>query len=453
MKSKTNYICQVCEYIQPKWTGKCGQCESWNSFTEKKMLGNKIEENSIVRKNSSKLISEIQSLSTHKFSSGIDEFDRVLGGGIVTGSVILIGGDPGVGKSTLLLELCDRVEKCHSDKKILYVSGEESEQQIFRRFKRLGLSGLNLRVLHEASWEEIKNNLDELKSDILILDSIQTTFSENVSAMPGMVSQIREVTFEVMNYSKKNNMTSFIVGHITKEGAIAGPKILEHMVDTVIYFEGDRTGLYRMLRVIKNRFGSVNEIGMFEMKEDGLKEIHHLTQCFLENPLKDSFGRSISCILNGSRPMFVELQALVTDAKNGPGRRIAQGLDTSRLTMLIAILEKYIPSSLSFNDIHFNVAGGFQLSGADADLGVLAALLSSLHSKLIPESTVFLGEVGLTGEVRPVIKIDQRLNEINNLKYKKVVVSKKIASKFKSHFNFDLIGIDRCSELKDLIGI
>jgi DNA repair protein RadA/Sms len=361
----------------------------------------------------------------------------------------LIGGNPGIGKSTLLLEVCGRLAKLNY--KLLYVSGEESSGQIASRCKRLGITSDNLLILHQNNLEEIKKEINSSKPTFLVIDSIQTTHSDLIQSPPGTMSQIREVTYEIMNLSKAKNITTFIIGHVTKEGSIAGPKLLEHMVDTVIYFEGDQLGHYRMLRVNKNRFGNTNEVGIFEMSEEGLKEITNPSKFFLEDHLENSFGKSLTCIYEGSRPLLLEIQALTVDGGLGNARRTTQGLDGNRLAMLVAIVEKYFGIVLVDKDIYVNVVGGIKLQGREADLAIIASILSSLKRRPIEEETIFIGEVGLTGEVRSVPFVESRIRELQQLGYKKVITSFSSAEKLKAKYKIAVIGIKKASELEGVV--
>lgn len=450
-KKKTIFICQNCNYESPKWLGKCPECSEWNTLEESAPVS--VSKGGVSRRSSSntkspKTISEITEQIIERTATGINEFDRVVGGGLVPGSLSLIGGQPGIGKSTLLLEVMSRLAKNCKDKKILYVSGEESESQIAGRAKRLGVNSGNLLILNETSWQNILEHIQKEKPSFVVIDSIQTTVSQEIQSAPGTVSQIREVTYELMNHVKTKGITCFIVGHITKDGNIAGPKILEHMVDTVIYFEGDQFGQYRILRAIKNRFGNTNEVGIFEMEEVGLKEVPNPSQYFLDDQLEDSFGRSLTCILEGTRPLFIEIQALVVENKFGNGRRTTQGVDQNRLSMMVAIIEKYFAIPLSYNDIYLNVVGGFKLTSRESDLSIIASLLSSYKGKSIDTGEIYLGEVGLTGEVRSVPMIESRLREIEQLNYKVVYSSQKVAEKYKSKFKkLKIIGLRRANDL------
>lgn len=451
-KNSTVFICQHCSYQAPKWLGRCPECQEWNSFLEETAAPTlKGGVNKSREGESPKRLHEIALENVSRVKTPFAEFDRVLGGGLVPGSLVLIGGEPGIGKSTLLTKVLGGLAKGHPSKNVLYVSGEESPSQIGGRMRRLELSAENLYIYHETNWQAILEQIKILKPTFLVLDSIQTTVSGELNSPPGTVSQIREVTYELMNHAKAQNITCFVIGHITKEGAIAGPKILEHMVDTVIYFEGDQFGHYRLLRAIKNRFGNTNEVGIFEMTDHGLREVPNPSQYFLAEHKEESFGRSLTCLVEGSRSLFVEIQALVVENKYGTGRRTTQGLDPNRLAMLVAIIEKYLGLPLGFNDIYLNIVGGMKLEGRDSDLSVIASLLSSYKSKPLDSKTVFIGEVGLTGEVRSVPQMEMRLKEMAQLSYKKVVTSEKAAREFKGKFNMEILGLSQISDLTKLV--
>jgi len=451
-KDKIKFTCTNCGHETAKWLGKCPECNEWNSFEEEVVNKQSVQRSvqnrrSNIEKDSPKKISEIEQSSFVRYHTTINEFDRVLGNGITKSSITLLGGEPGIGKSTLLMEVCLKLSLNYKDKKILYVSGEESNSQIAERSRRLGINEGNFYILNETCWQDILEHIKKLKPSFLVVDSIQTTISSEIQSAAGTVSQVREVTYELMNYAKATDLTCFVVGHVTKEGSIAGPKILEHMVDTVIYFEGDQFGQYRMLRVIKNRFGNTNEVGIFEMQENGLKEVKNPSQYFLESSLKDAYGRAITCVLEGNRPIFVEIQALVVENKYGNGRRTTQGLDNNRLSLLVAVIDKYFEIPLSFNDIYVNVVGGLKLSTRESDLAILGALLSSYKAKKIKDEIILIGEVGLTGEVRSVPMIESRIKELVQLNYKKVILSKKSARGLKDKFKIELIGIEKATEL------
>ena len=453
-KFKTKFVCQECGHQTPKWLGKCPDCHSWNSFVEEVNGKSQSLLNEISVGNSKKLakkICEIETQEYARYQTGISEFDRVMGGGISKSSLTLLGGEPGIGKSTLLMEICGKISNVYMDQKILYVSGEESEGQVASRSQRLEINNSNFYILHETNWQNIIEVIKEIKPRFFILDSIQTTVSSEIQIAAGTVSQIREVTYELMNFSKAHDITCFVIGHVTKEGNIAGPKILEHMVDTVIYFEGDQLGQYRMLRVMKNRFGNTNEVGIFEMNDKGLQEIGNPSQYFIDSFIQDTFGRSLSCILEGTRPIFVEIQALVVENKFGSGKRVTQGLDNNRLSLLVAVIDKYFDTPISFNDIYINVVGGIKLHSRESDLSIITSLLSSFYGSPIQNNTVFIGEVGLTGEVRRVPLMENRLRELEQLNYKKVVTSKKVADEFNDKYELEIIGIEKAVELKSLL--
>ncbi len=455
-KVKSVFTCQECGYQTAKWLGKCPDCNQWNSFSEEEVtkaskLAQKVSTVLGGKVSKPKNISEIENDKVQRYTTGIKEFDRVMGGGVTYGSLTLIGGEPGIGKSTILMEVCGKLLTNYSNEKILYVSGEESESQVADRSKRLGVDSPHLYIYNETNWQKVLEQVKELKPKFLVLDSIQTTYSSEVDSAVGTLSQIREVTYEVMNYAKAYGLTVFLIGHVTKEGQIAGPKILEHMVDTVIYFEGDQLGQYRMLRVMKNRFGNTNEVGIFEMQEKGLVEVSNPSQYFLEQSLPGSYGRSITCILEGSRALFIEMQALVVENKFAVGRRTTQGLDTNRVALLVAVIDKYFGIPLSYNDIYVNVVGGMKLSTRESDLSVMASLLSSYFMKPLPSDTVFLGEVGLTGEVRSVPMMELRLREIAQMNYKRVITAKRVAKDYEGKFKIEIIGVTKARDLKDLL--
>ena len=443
------FSCLECGYQTTQWLGKCPDCGQWNTLMEETKLTGKAapaarsDGGEVPRK-----ISEIELIKHDRVNSGIAEFDRVMGGGVVPGSLVLIGGEPGIGKSTLLTSV---MGKFAEKDKVLYVSGEESVAQIAGRAKRLGVANDNMLLFNETNWLHIKDQIKKTKPKFVVLDSIQTTTSPEIQSPPGSVSQIREVTYELMNHVKANGLTCFVIGHITKEGTIAGPKILEHMVDTVVYFEGDQFGHYRMLRSMKNRFGNANEVGIFEMRESGLEEVKNPSQYFLDDHLDQTFGRSLSCIVEGSRTLFVEIQALVVENKFGNGRRTTQGLDNNRLAMLVAVIDKYLEIPISYNDIYVNVIGGMKLQTRETDLSIIASLLSSYKGKVIDSGLVFLGEVGLTGEVRSVPMIEMRLKEMAQLNYKKVVTSEQTAKKYNGKVPVQLVGIRSVNQLQQFL--
>lgn len=451
-KKHTTFICQKCSFQTSKWMGKCPECGEWNSFEEEVTIDqkdlNRAHKRSALSTEIPKLIKDIEIEKEPRVKSGINEFDRVVGGGVVPGSLILIGGEPGIGKSTLLTKIMGMLSLKNKDSNVLYVSGEESVSQVADRAKRLGVNASSFYIYNETNWQKVLEQINKLEPRFLVVDSIQTTTSSEIDSAPGTVSQIREVTYELMNKVKSKGITCFVIGHITKEGSIAGPKILEHMVDTVIYFEGDQFGQYRILRAMKNRFGNTNEVGIFEMKENGLQEVLNPSQFFLDEELEGTFGRTLTCILEGSRSLFVEVQALVVENKFGNGRRTTQGIDSNRVAMMVAVIEKYFGIPLGFNDIYLNVVGGIKLQNRESDLSIIASLLSSYRSKPIDSSTVFVGEVGLTGEVRSVPMMDTRIKEMAQLNYKRVVTSEKTARELKNKFKIEIVGIRQAKELE-----
>ncbi|MDH4466719.1 MAG: DNA repair protein RadA [Bacteriovoracaceae bacterium] len=429
-KTKTQFECQECGYKSAKWLGKCPECGQWNSFVEE--IVNKTKSNLAagnlpgVMGHAPKgpiLMCEVSLTESDKIKTGISELDRVLGNGLTLCSVVLVGGEPGIGKSTLLLELCGNLGLLFSEEKVLYVSGEESESQVSGRAHRLGIKSKNIYLQHETRWEQIVESLRKIKPKFLVLDSIQTTVSENLSSAGGTVSQIREVTYELVNLAKAQGITTFVIGHVTKEGNIAGPKVLEHMVDTVLYFEGDQNHFYRIVRAVKNRFGNCDEVGLFEMGSRGLIPVENPSLYFLDKGFEGSFGRSVTCIMEGSRPLFLEIQALVVENRMGNGRRTTQGIDQNRLSMLVAIIEKYFDIQLSFFDIFVNLVGGMKVTSRDADLSIIASILSSYFKHGLSEKWVFIGEVGLTGEIRPVPQQEQRIKELEKFGHEKVFLS------------------------------
>ncbi|MBP5297451.1 MAG: DNA repair protein RadA [Bacteriovoracaceae bacterium] len=450
------YTCQQCSYQSAQWRGRCPECGAWNSFQEEKQLSKKeqalwksAQQNLAAEE--AQAITKIGAEDYTRILAGVSEFDRVMGGGVIPGSLTLIGGGPGVGKSTLLGMILGAYVK-NTAQKILYVSGEESLGQVAARTKRLGISHDNFYLLHATSWQKIEHELQRIKPSFVALDSIQTLYDEEVASLPGTISQIRAVAFQVMDYAKSHQVACFVIGHINKEGSLAGPKILEHMVDTVIYFEGDQKGGYRLLRSMKNRFGDTNEVGIFEMTDHGLAEIANPAQYFLDEFGEQAYGRSLACIMEGTRPIFLEVQALVVENKYGNGRRTTQGLDPNRLAMMVAVIEKYLGIPLGFNDIYLNVVGGMRLQERDSDLSVIASLLSSYFSVAWNHETIFLGEVGLTGEVRPVPLMGHRLKEMAQLNYKRAITSAKAANEWRGKFkNLEVIGIKNAAELKSLL--
>lgn len=449
-KHKIVYSCQECAYETPKWIGKCPECKQWNSFIEEASTKSS-SSNKIAQKDKLKTLIDIRDEHRQRIHTGIDEFDRVVGGGITVGSLCLVGGEPGVGKSTLLLEVCQKLSLRYKSEKVIYVSAEESGGQIAGRARRLGIKSKNILLMNDNNVQNILKVAKKEKPIFLVLDSIQTLYSSEVQSVAGSLSQVREVTFDVMNFCKEYNITCLIIGHVTKDGQIAGPKLLEHMVDTVVYFEGDDLNNYRILRAIKNRFGNTNELGIFEMSETGLQEVENPSHCFIETTDNKSFGKSVSCILEGSRPLFVEVQSLVVENKFGSGRRTTQGIDSSRLSLLIAVIDKYFEVPLSINDIYANVVGGLKLTTRETDLSVIAALLSSFHEQPLPNDVIFIGEVGLTGEVRSVPKTESRLKEVEKMNFRQVITSTKAANEYRDKYSIEIFGINQAVEIRPLL--
>ncbi len=420
-KTKSAFFCRSCGFESPKWIGKCPGCDNWNTLSEeiKPSVSNHAWKKSSRKIVEAKKINEIPDLQQQKFVLPDSELNLVLGGGLVSGAVVLLGGEPGIGKSTLLLQLALRTPG-----NILYVSGEESESQIKLRAERLGASASNCAILTETLLENILNLVDEFTPDILIIDSIQTIYSDALDATPGSVSQIRDCTGKLLQYAKENNVPVFLVGHITKDGAIAGPKLLEHMVDTVLQFEGDRHHAYRILRTLKNRFGSTPELGLYEMQGTGLIPVKNPSEIWLAQRDEPLSGIAIAGVLEGMRPLLLEVQALVSSAVYGMPQRSATGFDLRRLNMLLAVLEKRCGFRLGQSDVFINLAGGLRLEDPALDLALMASIMSSYHAEPLPQRCVFSGEVGLSGEVRAVQRIEQRISEAEKLGFTDIVLSK-----------------------------
>ncbi|MBI1820834.1 MAG: DNA repair protein RadA [Nitrospirae bacterium] len=418
-KLKSSFHCQQCGYLSLKWLGRCPECGAWNSLVEELETADSRWKSEGGPKNEPRRFIEIEQVEEDRLPIGIEEFDRVLGGGVVRGSVTLIGGDPGIGKSTLLLSASGKMA-CFQ--KVLYVSGEESLAQIKMRGGRLGIRSENLYLLSETSLEEIFRAVKNISPGTIILDSVQTLFSSGLQSSPGSVSQVKEVASQMMIFSKKTGVSSFLVGHVTKEGAIAGPRVLEHIVDTVLYFEGEKGHPYRILRGVKNRFGSTQEIGVFEMNEEGLAEVRNPSELFLAGRPEEATGSVVVSSLEGSRPILVELQALVTSGYLGIPRRVANGVDPNRLALLLAILEKRGGLQFQDQDIFINVVGGIHIQEPAIDLGIVAAVASSFKERAVDSRTLILGEVGLAGEVRAINDVQTRLNEAAKLGFKKAII-------------------------------
>lgn len=443
-KNKTVFVCSSCGYESPKWLGKCPACNEWNTFYEEKVVSS--SKGSVGKsKEIAKPIelNKIEGKTDLKISTGFNELDRVLGGGLVNGSLILLGGEPGIGKSTLILQICDKIK---TDGKILYISGEESGEQIKLRADRLGVKKDNLLFLSETNIENIESNILSITPKLVIIDSIQTMFSEEITSAPGSVSQVREITARIMRTCKENSITTILIGHVTKDGNIAGPRVLEHMVDTVLYLEGERYFSYRMLRGVKNRFGSTNEIGMFEMQNEGLVEITDPSKVLISDSAENPAGSVIIATIEGTRPLLVEFQALTTPTVYGLPRRTANGIDYNRLAVLIAVLEKKVGINLGNQDVYLNVVSGLKINEPAIDLGIIAATVSSFKNIPIDKKTVVLGEVGLTGEIRSVNLIEKRIKEAEKLGFKKCIIPESNKKLLKESYKLDIIGVSNVNE-------
>lgn len=443
-KSKQVYFCQECGYESAKWMGQCPGCKSWNTFVEEKVsAGNKSSKRKSVFSMPSNL-SEISVTEDNRISTGIGELDRVLGGGIVVGSLSLVGGDPGIGKSTLLLQVCRNL--VNSGHKVLYISGEESLRQIKMRAERLGAFQAELMLLCETELECMEEAIGRTKPEVVVIDSIQTMCTSEISSAPGSVSQVREVTASLMQIAKQQSIAVFIVGHVTKEGVVAGPRTLEHMVDTVLYFEGERSSLYRILRGVKNRFGSTNEIGVFEMHQEGLVEVENPSQVMLSGRPLDASGSVVVCSMEGTRPVLIEIQALVTDTNFNMPRRTSVGIDYNRVNLLMAVLEKRVGMRLASCDAYVNLAGGMRLGEPAIDLGIVLALSSSYRNRPIDAKTIIFGEVGLTGEVRGISMAEQRIREAEKMGFTTCILPKSNIEGIRMNTSMQLIGVSNVSE-------
>ena len=442
--TKTLFYCKECGNESSKWLGQCPVCHEWNTFVEAEVTksSQKVEKALMERKPSH--LSEIQMEEEKRISTHMEEMDRVLGGGIVRGSLVLVGGDPGIGKSTLLLQTCHRL--CADDLSLLYISGEESLQQIRMRADRIGEFNDHLALLAETNLEIIDGVIRKEKPDIVIIDSIQTMYSDSVDSAPGSVSQVRESTATLMKLAKGLGVTVFVVGHVTKEGTVAGPRVLEHMVDTVLYFEGDRHASYRILRAVKNRFGSTDEIGVFEMQQDGLREVLNPSEYMLEGKPEEASGSVVACSVEGTRPILVEVQALVCRSNFGMPRRTASGCDYNRVNLLMAVLEKRLGFHLSEYDAYVNIAGGMKMNEPAIDLGIALAIVSSMKDQVISDRVICFGEIGLSGEVRSVQMAEQRVNEAKKLGFERVILPASNLKALKNTKGIDLVGVSNIAE-------
>lgn len=453
MKEKTVFYCTECGNETGKWFGQCPACGQWNTLVEAPSAGQTKSKSGAAKaggaalKNRPKRITELDGETEIRFSTGMGELDRVLGGGAVIGSLVLVGGAPGIGKSTLLLQICGNLR----DQKVLYVTGEESARQLKLRAQRLGVSQGELYVLAETNLDHILKSIDELNPDVVIIDSIQTMLNGDLTSGPGSVSQVKDCTMALMQSAKTQGFTCFVVGHVNKEGAIAGPKVLEHMVDCVLYFEGDHAMSYRILRAAKNRFGSTNEIGVFDMNDTGLTEVPNPSEMLLSGRPKNCPGTCVTCVMEGTRPILAEVQALIAPSGYSGARRTANGFDYNRALLLLAVLDKRGGLSLSGCDAYINVIGGLELDEPAADLATVLAIASSAKDRAIGDDTAAIGEVGLTGEIRSVSAMNQRLTEVARLGFSKCIIPARTKGDVKTPAGLELIAVRNIREAMDAI--
>lgn len=445
---KSVFFCQNCGHEESKWSGQCPACKEWNTFVEEKVSSVAKAAVKTARETTIVSLSEVSADDQTRISTDIQELDRVLGGGIVPGSLVLVGGDPGIGKSTLLLQVCQRLSK---NRNVLYISGEESLAQIKLRANRMGEFKDNLKLLCETNLETIRTIIEGKRPEVVIIDSIQTMYSEEVSSAPGSVSQVRESTNVFMQMAKGLGISIFIVGHVTKEGTVAGPRVLEHMVDTVLYFEGDRHASYRILRGVKNRFGSTNEIGVFEMRQTGLMEVENPSEYMLSGKPENASGSVVACSMEGTRPILIEIQALVCQSNFGMPRRTAAGTDYNRVNLLMAVLEKRIGLPLSNYDAYVNIAGGIKMNEPAIDLGIVIALVSSYKNRPIDEKMIVFGEVGLSGEVRAVNMPEQRVTEAKKLGFETCILPQVSKDMVKEIKGIKIIGVKTINDAMNLL--
>ena len=450
-KNKTIFVCNNCGYESPKWMGKCPACNEWNSFFEEKVVNIKASSSKGSKERTKPVsLNKIEGKESTRVSTGFEELDRVLGGGLVNGSLVLLGGEPGIGKSTLILQICNKIK---TDGKVLYVSGEESAEQVKIRADRLNVKNENLLFLSETDIGNVEEEIINMNPSLVIIDSIQTMYSDEITSAPGSVSQVREITSKIMRMCKENGITTILIGHVTKDGNIAGPRVLEHMVDTVLYLEGERYFSYRVLRGVKNRFGSTNEIGMFEMQNEGLVEIDNPSSILISERKENVAGSVIVASMEGTRPLLVEFQALTSTSVFGLPKRTANGVDYNRLTLLIAVLEKKSGLLLGNQDVYLNVVGGLKVNEPALDLGVILATASSFKNIPIPRDVVAIGEVGLTGEVRSINLIEKRLKEAEKLGFKTCIIPESNKKVLKDTYKLDIIGVQNINEALKIIGI
>lgn len=441
-KIKTKYICTNCGYESPKWLGKCPDCEQWNTFSEEQVTKSK-SKNTIVTSNIKPIkITDIEIENEERLITNIDEYDRVMGGGIMKNSITLVGGDPGIGKSTLLMQVADKINKT-----VLYVSAEESANQIKQRAKRTNVNNQHLYILTAPEVEIIKEKINELNPVLVIIDSIQTIYLSNIENSPGTITQIKECAQALINEAKTKGFCLIFIGHVTKEGNIAGPMVLEHMVDTVLFFEGDKNLNFRIIRSLKNRFGSTNEIGVFQMTESGLVEVKNPGEFFLSDEMEETNGSVVTAIMEGSRPILLEVQALTTKSNYGIPQRVATGFDLRKLSILIAVLEKRLNLKLSAANIFINMVGGIKIDDPAADLAVCCGIISSFMNLKVKNKTVVVGEVGLNGEVRAVTDITKRISEAEKLGFDRILVPNQNFKNMEKKFNIDIIPIKNLKEI------
>ena len=446
---KSVYFCQNCGHEESKWLGQCPMCKEWNTFAEEKVVSIKGQKSSVEKQVQAVTLSSVTTDEDERMTTELVELDRVLGGGIVPGSLVLVGGDPGIGKSTLLLQVCQKLSAMN--KKVLYISGEESLKQIKLRANRMGEFSENLYLLCETSLNLIQTAIEREKPDVVVIDSIQTMYNEEIGSAPGSVSQVRESTNVFMQLAKGMNIAIFIVGHVTKEGTVAGPRVLEHMVDTVLYFEGDRHASYRILRGVKNRFGSTNEIGVFEMRKEGLVEVENPSEFMLSGKPENASGSVVACAMEGTRPMLMEIQALVCKSNFGMPRRTAAGIDYNRVNLLMAVLEKRVGLPLSGYDAYVNIAGGIRMNEPAVDLGIIMAVASSYKNRPVSEDTIVFGEVGLSGEVRAVTMPEQRVAEAKKLGFKVCVGAEVSLKSIGKVEGIEVIGVKSVNQTMNLL--
>lgn len=448
---KTVFFCQNCGHEETKWLGQCPMCKEWNTFVEEKVIASSVSASVKTDRDIEKKIVALSQVNTDeqkRFQTGMKELDRVLGGGIVAGSLVLVGGDPGIGKSTLLLQVCQKLAK---ERQVLYISGEESQAQIKLRANRMGNFSDNMKLFCETNLGTIRDVIEKKQPEFVVIDSIQTMYSEEVASAPGSVSQVRESTNVFMQLAKGLSITIFIVGHVTKEGTVAGPRVLEHMVDTVLYFEGDRHASYRILRGVKNRFGSTNEIGVFEMRQNGLVEVENPSEYMLSGKPENASGSVVACSIEGTRPLLIEIQALVCDTNFGMPRRTATGTDYNRVNLLMAVLEKRIGLHLANCDAYVNIAGGIRMNEPAIDLGIVMAIVSSYKNRPVDERMIVFGEVGLSGEVRAVNMPEQRVAEAKKLGFETCVVPEVSLDMVKGIKGIKIIGVKTINDAMNLI--